>query len=323
VKTLVHIGVGKTGTTTLQRSLFARHRGVLSIGRPYANEAFKQAIESLRDDDEADYRNSALAEHCVKVTSGADGRVVVLSDETLVHPVHQSIIARRLHDVLPDAHILMTIRSQYDLIVSYWAAHGRSLKGVPKPYCGKIVGFDDWFAFEAEARKGLFARLDFYRLYQIYAEIFRRDRVHMMTYEQLASEPDLFASSLAALLGADENEMIELMAAPPTKTRPTAAKTRYKDLRSWLLPKVALSRLPAGPMLRHALHTFVDAGSPLRAVLTQSQRDAIRERFGSGNQALAATVGIDLSGLRYPLAADQAQLHRDMRFAAPAPGGRA
>ena len=57
---LIHIGVGKTGTTTLQNNLFARHSGILNVGRPYANEEFKQAIDSLRDDDASDYKSSAI-----------------------------------------------------------------------------------------------------------------------------------------------------------------------------------------------------------------------------------------------------------------------
>jgi hypothetical protein len=81
-RTLVHIGVGKTGTTTLQRNLFVRHRGILSIGRPYANDEFKGAIESLREDDEADYKHSAVAQLCGMAVSEAEARAIALSDQT-------------------------------------------------------------------------------------------------------------------------------------------------------------------------------------------------------------------------------------------------
>lgn len=322
-RTLVHIGVGKTGTTTLQRNLFARHKGILSVGRPYANDEFKGAIESLREDDEADHEPSALAHLCGMAVSEAKTRAIVLSDETLVHPVHQSVIATRLYTVLPDAHILITIRNQYDLIASYWAAHGRNLKDVPPPYRGKTVTFDDWFAFEAEAKRSFFLRLDFHRLYQIYAEIFGSDRVHVMTFEELAGKPLRFAHALAALLGVDEREMSELIMAPPAKTRPSEASTKYRTLRARMLPKVAFSQIPGGAAVRRAIHRFIEAGAPPKVVLTPAQREIIRERFGPGNEALAATIGVDHVSLHYPSPSDQVPTRRrELTYAAPASGGR-
>jgi hypothetical protein len=324
VKALIHIGVGKTGTTSLQRNLFAHHTGIRNIGRPYTDDEFRRAVESLREDDEADYRPFAFRRLCELAATRADGRAIVLSDETLVHPVHQSLIAKRLSSVLPEAHILITIRNQYDLIASYWAAHGRNLKGVPGPYLGKTVTFDDWFAFEAQAKRSFFSRLDFYRLYQIYAEIFGADRVHVMTFEELAGKPVPFAHALAALIGVDENEMSELIMSPPAKTRPSEATAKYRALRARMLPKVALSQIPGGAAVRRAINRFIEAGPPLAVTLTPAQRDIIGERFGPGNKALAATIGVDLAGLRYPSPSDQAPTrHREETFVVPASGGRA
>ena len=310
---LIHIGIGKTGTTSLQRNVFARHRGIHNIGRPYADDEFRRAIESLREDDEADYRRSALARLCGMAVSGAEGRALVLSDETLVHPVHQSLIAKRLFEVLPEAHILITIRNQYDLVASYWAAHGRNLKDVPRPYLGKTVTFDDWFAFEAEAERSFFVRLDFYRFYQIYAETFGADRVHVMMFEELADEPVSFAQALAVLLGVNASEMSELIMAPPAKTRPTEARIRYKSLRARFLPSLAFSKLPGGASIRRALHGFLEKALPLSVMLSPAQRSNIAERFGPGNTALAARLGLDLESMGYPLSHERAPAEQQVQ----------
>src|SRR5262245_25320915 len=111
-KVLIHIGVGKTGTTTLQNNLFARHRGILNIGRPYASQEIKSGVESLRDDDTFDYLSTAMARLIAAALARANGRTIVLSDETLVHSVHQSLIAARLHAAAANAHILITVRNQ-------------------------------------------------------------------------------------------------------------------------------------------------------------------------------------------------------------------
>ena len=37
-KIIIHIGAGKTGTTSLQNNLFSRHKDIVNIGIPYKNE---------------------------------------------------------------------------------------------------------------------------------------------------------------------------------------------------------------------------------------------------------------------------------------------
>jgi hypothetical protein len=195
---------------------------------------------------------------------------------------------------------------------------------VPRPYRGKAVAFDDWFAFEAETKRSFFARLDFYRLHQIYAEVFGEDRVHVMTFEALAGKPVTFAHGLAALLGVDESEMSELIMAAPRKKRPSERASKYRNLRGRLLPKVAFSQMPGGAAVRRVIHRFIKAGPPLEVNFTPAQRELIRERFACGNEALATTLGIDLASLSYPLPPGRAAARRpDLTLAAPAPGGRA
>jgi hypothetical protein len=305
-KIIIHIGVGKTGTTTLQNNLFARHRGILNIGRPYTSLEVKSGVESLRDDDAFDYLSTVMARLTEAALASANGRTTVLSDETLVHSIHQSLIAARLNAAAPSAHILITVRNQYDLVASYWAAHGRILKNVPRPYRGKAVSFDDWFALAAEAKQQFFVRLDFWRLYRIYAEVFGSERVHIMTFEKLAADPVCYARDLAALMGVDEDEMSELVSARPVNRRPSGAASRYQSLRAWLLPHVSFSTIPGGDAVRRVLHRLIEAGSPLSVRLTQTQRDTIRERFGTGNRALAGALGIDLARLGYPMPLDHA-----------------
>ena len=196
--------------------------------------------------------------------------------------MHQSLVADRLHASLPHAHVLITIRNQFDLVASYWAAHGMHLKDVPNPYRGKRVNFDNWFAFEADARRGFFVRLNFERLHRIYSERFGAERVHILTFESLAHEPVNFARTLSALIGVDQNEMSHLIMAPAAKTRPSGARVNYSALRARILPNFAFSKLPGGSAIRRALYKFFERDAPLKvtshAVATRVAGRSIRGR---------------------------------------------
>jgi hypothetical protein len=175
-----------------------------------------------------------------------------------------------------------------------------NLKGVPSPYRGKRVSFDNWFAFEADARRGFFARLDFERLHRIYSERFGAERVHILTFESLAHEPGNFARTLSALIGVDQNEMSHLIMAPAAKTRPSGARVNYSALRGRLLPNFAFSKFPGGPAIRRALYKFFERDAPLKVTLTPSQRELLIDRFGVGNRLLATKLCLDLESLGYP-----------------------
>jgi hypothetical protein len=194
---------------------------------------------------------------------------------------------------------------------------------VPQPYRGKTVSFDDWFSFEAVAKRSFFTRLDFHRLYQIYAGAFGADRVHVMTFEELVVKPMAYAAALATLLGVDPDEMSKLIVTKPAKPRPSEVATKYRALRQRLLPNISLAQLPGGATVRRALHKFIETAPPLTVVLKPAQRDIICARFGPSNRLLAAATQIDLTALDYPMTPDPAPTRMETAFAAPVSGGRA
>ena len=249
---VVHVGVGKTGTTALQNNLLASHPALLSIGRPYVSLEWRQALESVQYDDDYDYRSARFLSLCDQARAHANERTIVLSDESIVHPAHQSLVARRLREALPTADILITIRAQHDLIISNWAQHACILKRVPGPHVNSYVPFDDWFRFQQKHMKGrglgagFFKRCDYYRLYKIYEQAFGSERVHLLPFELLRSDPHQYYSRIATLMRIETAD-VETALALPVKQRKSASRLKLQSSRiAFRLNPASTTHLPCG-----------------------------------------------------------------------------
>jgi len=123
---VLHVGVPKTGTTTLQLRLFAEHPEITYLGKPYdrpgVDEATNTAISQLVDavwtrtsfEYDPDAARSLLAR-------GMQGRVddhasgpVVLSEEALTQAsgADRLLKAKRLRRLFGHCRVLITIREQ-------------------------------------------------------------------------------------------------------------------------------------------------------------------------------------------------------------------
>jgi hypothetical protein len=308
---IIHIGVVKTGTTTLQNNVFSNLPGVLNIGRPYASERWEQAARSLRDDDDLEFLRIGFERMAAEAIAEAErhGKTLVLSDETFTRPTYQGLVAHRLSKAFPQARVLITIRSQFDLIVSYWVAHGRELKRVPAPYSGRHISFDDWFEFQLSTRNGLFSRFDVMRLVQTYEAAFGAGRVDVLLFEEMVFAVSDYANRLGRLLDADSTLIADLLTKPPANPRPSAARVRYQAIRSWLLPgRSFVGFLPGKDWLRQIVNRYMDDSGRLERDLTKEQRSAVEELFGSSNACLDRAYGLELQRWGYPgLASSPAQ----------------
>jgi hypothetical protein len=299
----MHIGVVKTGTTTLQNNVFAKLPDALNVGRPYASETWQQAVRSLRDDDDLEFSRLGFERLAAEATAQAkrQGKALILSDETFTRPAYQGLVARRLSKAFPDARVLITIRNQADLIVSYWAAHGRALKRVPAPYSGRHVGFEDWFAFEARNRNGLISRFDIMRLVQTYEAAFGAGRVDVLLFEEMVHAPSAFADRLGRILGVEAKLVANLLSNPAANPRPSAARVKYQAVRSWLLPGRSLvGLLPGQKWLRATVNRYLDDGGRLERGLSKAERNVVETLYGGSNARLDRAFGLGLAKWGYP-----------------------
>ena len=92
-------------------------------------------------------------------------------------------IAAQLARHFPEAHIVFTIRSQFDAIESYYGNHRRILKNVPAPFAGNFVNFENWLEYSwANWSKYFLGLCDYHRAIDLYRRLFGANQVHLLPF---------------------------------------------------------------------------------------------------------------------------------------------
>src|SRR5690606_25958348 len=127
-----------------------------------------------------------------------------------------------------EAHILFTIREQRGLLESHYLHDVRHAVND-----GHAHSFASWMYRE----RWLFRWIDFHRTIAFYTTLFGRERVHVLTFEQLARDTDAFADALAAILALPAPDIRDLLRSAPTvKRRVSRAQLLLQRFASLFLP---------------------------------------------------------------------------------------
>ncbi|MCI5059444.1 MAG: hypothetical protein MRY79_00060 [Alphaproteobacteria bacterium] len=93
----IHIGVGKTGTTTLQNNVFAQLPDVACLGRPnHLDQTYKDFMYGVRLAE--DFEVKEYTQPFVQRVLESSAQKVIISDEALAFDV-SSHVARRLKEL--------------------------------------------------------------------------------------------------------------------------------------------------------------------------------------------------------------------------------
>jgi hypothetical protein len=198
----VHIGFHKTATTWLQREVFPHHSHL----RPYVegrvwNDPFLREIVAASDRDfDPERARSAFESGLPRLGPPAEDSVVVVSAERLSgHAAsggYDSLrVARRLHDTLPDARVLMVVRSQIDMIESEY----RQLvgEGYPGPI-SSLWSSDPWKTTQFDL-----GHYEYDALVREYHAQFGAPKVAVFSYEGIVADRSRFLERLASFLGVE------------------------------------------------------------------------------------------------------------------------
>lgn len=307
--TVLHIGVSKTGTTTLQHALFRSHPRIAYYGQPFANLLRAEAAPAaalrgyvLAVDDGEDRPAPLFAPANIRSDIAGlarvpdDPAVFVLSDEMLTLPLRDdhAAIADRLYALSPDARILLTLRRQPDALASLFAMIG---------YAGgdAVSGFDAWLDASlggADSRWGESYRYD--RIAAIYAARF--GAVQAMFFEDMQADADAYLAGIAEWIGVPPQ--LAAVAARDENRRRTAADRWFADLRR-RLPGLhgALRALPFGAADRlRAVRAAIGRQSrAIRFTPSAAALARIAAFYAPGNRAAADAYGWDLAGRGYPM----------------------
>lgn len=288
MKAAVHIGLPKTGTTTLQEHFFACHPEIAYLGQTnlWQNDDAKTVLRGLLLDGSVD-----PARRVVDRLAGGPKRLVI-SDEALScgefmqraakWPIvtDHGAVAERIGAVVGDPRIIIVLRRQDDWLESWYRQGLKTGKYVAK-------GFDAWLADELgeTARDRLFGLLDYAKLVETYRDRFGSQRVDVHFFEAYKADFHTMAGRIARSLDVDPalaEELVRDRAANVSGDTYDGAPPLLKRLARSKTGRLAAAWLPAASSrLRSALRRERPYPSA-----TAEDKAAIRERFRDSNRHL-------------------------------------
>ena len=304
---IVHIGFHKTATSWFQTAVYPRvtsHRLV-----------HRELVRSIFMDSDAFHFDPADARRRLELDS--DLLPPLICEEDLSGILHIGAastyiakdVAHRVHATMPDARIVIFVREQVDAAASWYlqylkeggtASAKRYLFPDEYLYPGRLMLF--------KTARFDFAQLDYTGLIQAYDELFGREQVHVLAYEDIKKDSAAVLAQMERSLGftiagegipgdrvnpAYRAGIVPLARAMNHFTgRQVANKRTLVHLPYWFrIRRELLNRLNALPLFgrRPGASTLLD----------RPARKWISERFASSNAWLAERMGRDLAALGY------------------------
>ena len=282
-KTIVHVGISKSGTTSLQNNVFARLPNIANLGRPnHTDEFYRSFLAAVIGEGD----NLAGADPLMAAVA-SEQRPVIISDETLAGAeVDIAKVAQRLAALLPEAEILITIRRQDRALVSWWMRHMQHLSW--------RACFDDYAPSGA-----FFGRIAYDEVATIFERSFGRENVRVMLFEEMTGAPEVFMGRLAPVIGVPVENLLSVWHSMPARN-PTISRRQqlYRHARR-LLPFRGLRNWLPGNIVEEGLR-FLAGGRRAAFEIPAADRARIEEIYGPGNRAVAAAYGLPLDRWGYP-----------------------
>lgn len=201
MRVIFHTGFMKTGSTYLQRNVFPAipHCRVHSYG---AGDPFVPLVRDLRA---AGRKPDPAQVEALRTMAGVEP-IQLFSWEGLVGNFrndHREFewMSRFLRDAFADAHILLVLRRQPDLVESlYKQALQTGHSVTPDAFVNRRG--DGFGAFRPDGPVNLdVARFDFDAFVETYERLFAPERVHVLPYELLRADRSAFADRLGDAIG--------------------------------------------------------------------------------------------------------------------------
>jgi hypothetical protein len=303
-RTIIHIGANKTASTTLQRSLFSKHSEIHYVGEDGEGYAsYADLVNSMVEDDELHYLKTECAELFRQHREANLEKTLVYSNEDVMTSRIPKFCAMRLQQHLPDADILLVIRNQYTAVPSFYANHGAFLKPAPPSYFRRHVSLNDWINFETMFSKyGPLASFRYDRLASIYVELFGRERVHVLLFEEFVEDRASFMQKLSTLLCIDADEAVRLVQGSHERKRNTRRMLTYNKFRTgFLWGRDLTSGLPFGGLLARWGENYLKGGETAKIALNAELKQKVHALYSQDNASLAEQFHLPLGEYGYPL----------------------
>jgi hypothetical protein len=307
----VHIGLPKTGTTFLQKRVFTSPK-FLNLNNhepaganPECEKAFSLLARTICCCEEMRYAEYMAENQAAFSCILSSEEPLLLSGEEFTaewYLTDRALVANRLHDLFPQAHIILFIRNQIDALKSMYQQASKGFGA--KTYSYSFTEYLDAalavyrqtpLSPQTQARLSSIGdpvgRLRYDLIARHYRNIFGADHVHIFTYEGFFS-------------GQERGQMETLLGIPLQGDFSIVENKRVSGceyLRNLYAGKRGASyflRFVFGLMGRTPLAKIVP---PTPFAPTAQQEASLKEIFVPANQALQDEFDLPLKALGYPI----------------------
>lgn len=327
-----HIGLPKTGTTTLQAHLFSQHSQVYYLGK-WAGKARNRHQEHQWHGSKKGYpagcRNRLVEELLYQIykqdclnpdmsrsmelysqsvaPSMENDQVPVWSWENTAYGdlKRRQRVAKNLRAVFGPCKILIVLRNPLDLMVSRYLFRLESHlwgKKMKKWSSSSFVPFEKWLQNQLKGPQDFL--LDYGRTIEIYADHFGKKAVGIFLFEQLKEDSRSYYESLCHFIEIDTQEALGLLSNRHKKKRLTTAHMeKLKEIKR--SPWRILAFRFANRRLRRKMVGFQNNpaldGPPAQIEVNKAWRERIARVTRDGNRYLVKSWNLPLETYGYAL----------------------
>jgi len=327
----MHIGLPKTGTTTLQRRVFPHLDALSYLGDHESSQRVHATLSGLELMPKAYFRERhteflhslGLSESRVFDIT----RRFLISDERLTAYLFwprrwrgfgyftlcgESLLERLhiLRDHLHSQHnvelkLLITLRRQDEFLHSFYAFHPRTFNAVTGGSC--FEEYVDYLLGTGYYLCGGHA-LDYHSLIGTVYQHFGKEDSCVLFYETMRDEPAIFAEQLASFLESDSSPILKGLESRERQLAVTSSRRQTVSPGAMRLPfrsLVGLKRacLPAWNVRvprQGRLHRLLFHRDRISETeMHEETRVSIMSRYHPSNRALGQQLGVDLSAYGY------------------------
>ncbi len=315
---LLHMGLPKTGTTTIQQTLFSGHPEIYYIGK-CAGKVGK-VPQGCLSQEIFDFLNPLIWD----ITSPLDvdkyrailrrqilprvdhGKFLVGSWETLVKlsATQYAEIIRRLQLIFGSCRVMMTIRNPLDQIPSQYLQHIRGcFIRQNKPWMGNLpyIYIDEWLKRRLGKNQTLEDVFPYSRNIQTAVNLLGKENVGIFVFEELINDPAKYYRAICDFIGIDIVQGLDLTRQKHLNKRITQGHVEYlQQLNNSTWNKWIIKIMGRQYRIR-LFDANAGDGVPAKVSLPSQWEQRISDATRAGNRWITENYHLPLEKYNYPL----------------------
>jgi hypothetical protein len=313
---ILHIGLHKTGTETIQKTLFSGHPEIYYIGKYVQNNILRGCLSqeiydfmnpliwNISQPLDLDRYRGVLQE---QIVPGIDpGKFLVGSWEGLGNsPVNEYVEKiKRLQSIFGSCRVMMTIRNPLTQIPSYYLQNIRGhFLYRNRPWMGNLpyIDIDEWLKRKISKNLTLEEVFPYSRNIQAAVNLLGKENVGVFVFEELINDPDRYYGTICDFIGIDVTQGLKLTRQRHLHKRTTQGQVEYLQRLSNSTWYKLILKFKGSQSRRRLIDANAGDGVHAKVSLPSQWERRISDATRAGNRWIAMNYHLYLEKYDYPL----------------------